>query len=108
MKGAGKYQVLSNRESGLGRPDITITTPIIRRGRAMVLEFKVAGSLAQLEAKADEALSQIDDKNYAKPFVDEGYPLVQKYGISFYRKECMVKKSADIKSASDVAVRSFI
>lgn len=92
----------------MGRPDITITTPIIRKGRAMVIEFKVAGSLAQLEAKADEAISQIDDEQYAKPFADEGYPLVQKYGISFYKKECMVKKGTDIKSSPDIKIKSFV
>ena len=88
---AGRYRVKSNRESGTGRPDIVISTAAIRKGRVMIIEFKVADSVRQLEAKAEEALEQIRQQQYAKPFTDEGYPVVQKYGISFYKKECVVK-----------------
>ena len=88
---AGRYRVKSNRESGTGRPGIVISTAAIRKGRVMIIEFKVADSVRQLEAKAEEALEQIRQQQYAKPFTDEGYPVVQKYGISFYKKECVVK-----------------
>ena len=61
-------------------------------GRVIILEFKIADNVQQLEAKCDEALKQIEDKKYAEPFISEGYPVVQKYGISFYKQGCMVKQ----------------
>ena len=91
LTGAGNYRVTSNRESGSGRPDIVLSTVAIRKGRVIILELKLADSVRTLEAKCNEALEQIDNNKYAKPFTDEGYPIVQKYGISFYKKECMVK-----------------
>ena len=91
LTGAGNYRVTSNRESGNGRPDIVLSTVAIRKGRVIILELKLADSVRTLEAKCNEALEQIENNKYAKPFTDEGYPIVQKYGISFYKKECMVK-----------------
>ena len=91
LTGAGNYRVTSNRESGNGRPDIVMSTVAIRKGRVIILELKLADSVRTLEAKCNEALEQIENNKYAKPFTDEGYPIVQKYGISFYKKECMVK-----------------
>ena len=43
LKGAGKYLVVSNRESGNGRPDILLKTPSVR-GAAVILELKVSDS----------------------------------------------------------------
>lgn len=34
----------------------------------------------------------IEDRKYAEPFINEGCPAVQKYGISFCGQECMVKQ----------------
>lgn len=93
LKGAGKYYVKSNRESGNGRPDIVLMTAAIRKGRVIIIECKYADSVNQLDAKAEEALAQIEDQQYARPFIDEGYPIVQKYGISFCKKECEVRKA---------------
>ena len=92
LSGAPGYQIISNRESGTGRADLLIKSTAIRKGRAMVLELKVAGSVAQMEAKCQEALEQIAEKQYEKELLNEGYPVVEKYGICFYRKECMVQK----------------
>ena len=35
-------------------------------------------------------LNQIEDKHYENDVLEEGYPSVLKYGICFYKKECMV------------------
>ena len=93
LSGAGSYSVISNRESGTGRPDLVLKTTAIRKGRVIIIEFKLAGSVRQLDDKCDEALKQIEDNRYAESFTSEGYPVVRKYGISFYKKECMVKKA---------------
>ena len=89
----GGYRVKSNRESGNGRPDIVMQTVQIRKGRVILLELKIAGNVAEMEAACDRALAQIEEQHYAEPFITEGYPEVKKYALSFCRKECMVKKA---------------
>ncbi len=89
----GGYRVKSNRESGNGRPDIVMQTVQVRKGRVIILELKIAGSIAEMEAACDRGLAQIEALRYAEPFTNEGYPEVKKYALSFYKKECMVKKA---------------
>ena len=88
----GGYSVKSNRESGNGRPDIVMQTVQIRKGRVILLELKIASSIAEMEAACDRGLAQIEEQHYAEPFIAEGYPEVKKYALSFCKKECMVKK----------------
>lgn len=57
----------------------------------MILEIKVAKTYQDLESKCDEALKQIEDQKYEEPLRQEGYSNILKYGVAFYRKECMVK-----------------
>ena len=89
----GGYRVQSNRESGNGRPDIVLQTPNIRKGRVIILELKLAESIADLEAAADRGLAQIEAQRYAEPFTKEGYPSVLQYAVSFYKKDCVVQKA---------------
>lgn len=89
----GNYEVLSNRESGVGRPDIVLKTPRIRNGRAMILELKVSDSFQNMEKKCSQALQQIEDMSYENSLQQEGYEDVLKYGICFYRKECILQKA---------------
>ena len=81
---------IPNREAGNGRPDIVLKYPSIR-GKAVIIEIKVAGSWKELEKKCTEALKQIEEKNYEAELRREGYQDIMKYGVAFYRKECMVK-----------------
>ena len=85
----GGYRVKSNRESGNGRPDIVMQTVQVRKGRVILLELKIAGSIAEMEAACDRGLAQIEEQ----PFITEGYPEVKKYALSFCKKECMVKEA---------------
>ena len=89
----GGYRVKSNRESGSGRPDIVLQTPNIRKGRVIILELKLAESIADLEPAADRGLAQIEVLRYAAPFTSEGYPDVRKYAVSFYKKDCALRKA---------------
>ena len=89
----GGYRVKSNRESGSGRPDIVLQTPNIRKGRVIILELKLAESIADLEPAADRGLAQIEEQRYAAPFTSEGYPYVRKYAVSFYKKDCALRKA---------------
>ncbi|MCM1203970.1 MAG: ATP-binding protein [Bacteroidales bacterium] len=91
LKGCHHYTVVSNRESGNGRPDILFKHLSVR-GQAVIMELKVVKEFDRMEAGCDEALRQIEEQNYAAVLHKEGYRNIRKYGICFYRKECMVKE----------------
>lgn len=94
LKNIGSYIVLSNRESGNGRPDILLKYPSVR-GKAVILEIKVADTFSGLEEKCDEALRQIEEQEYEESLRQEGYQDILTYGVAFYRKECMVKRAVE-------------
>ena len=56
------------------------------------MEIKVSKTYRGLEEKCDEALRQIEEQRYDEALREEGYEDILKYGVAFYRKECMVKK----------------
>ena len=85
--GAG-YSVESNKEHGEGRSDIVVSD--IVNGRVAVFEVKKSDALADLVSDCESALAQIDDRMYAKEFEDD-YDEVFCYGISFFKKRCLVK-----------------
>ena len=85
-----RYIIKSNREMGNGRSDILIRYPN-RRGKAVIIEIKVAKEISRLEEKCNEALEQIETKRYDAPLIQDGYKDVIKYGIAFYKKDCMIK-----------------
>lgn len=85
-----KYRVLSNRETGLGRVDIILKTPVIRRGRAIIIEIKAVKSFGEMEKGRDAALRQIEEREYRRELMQEGYQDILAYGICFFRKECLV------------------
>lgn len=91
LKGAGKYLVTSNRESGTGRPDLILKTPSVRGG-AIILELKVSDTFQGMEQECQRALKQIEEADYEAGLRAEGYSDIKKYGVCFYRKECMVRK----------------
>ena len=86
--GAG-YMVDSNKEHGEGRSDVVIYDSI--NGRVAIFEAKYTKVLDNLENACDMALQQIDDRLYAKEYEDD-YDQILCYGISFFKKRCMVKK----------------
>ncbi len=90
LKNSRGYVIKSNRESGLGRYDLVLKTRRILKGKVIILELKVADNVRRLEEGCKEALNQIEDKHYENDVLEEGYPSVLKYGICFYKKECMV------------------
>ena len=92
LSAANTYQVVSNRESGNGRPDLVMTE---RRfmGRAVILEIKIAKSFREMQAKCEEGLAQIKAENYAQPLEDDGYQEILQYAICFFKKGCMIQKT---------------
>lgn len=84
-----EYEVKSNRESGLGRYDLAIY-PTHKGQCGVILEFKAAGSPAELLSKAQEARHQIDEKDYEADFRIRGIHKVLKYGIAFCGKQVVL------------------
>ncbi len=92
LGGLQDYRKESNLESGNGRYDITLI-PYDEQQPAVILELKRAKKFTDMENLCLEALRQIDEKKYADALIEEGYPLILKYGICFCKKSCMVKLS---------------
>ena len=93
LKAAGGYRVLSNRENGEGRTDLVMKTKMIRNGKAVIFEIKTAKEFREMEEKCREALMQIEDRKYEEELRREGYTEILKYGICFFRKECIVMRN---------------
>ena len=85
--GAGE-QIESNKEHGLGRPDLVIIDKA--NGKVAIFEVKYSQSMKQLNKDCDKALAQMKERKYAEDYKDR-YKDIFCYGISFYKKECLVK-----------------
>ena len=86
--GAG-YMVESNKEHGEGRSDIVVHDAA--SGRIAIFEAKYSRELNRMDADCNAALQQINDKMYADEYADD-YDDILCYGISFFKKRCLVKK----------------
>ena len=92
-----EYRIVSNRESGRGRYDITMY-PQKEDLDAFILEFKVHNEKQEenLEQTADNALKQIEDREYEKDLLASGIPAgrIYKVGFAFFGKDVLVKENA--------------
>ena len=81
------YEVESNKEKGLGRPDILLKDR--RNRRAIIVESKKSKKKADLDKDCDKALKQIVDEKYAEGIA--GYEQILCYGVAFFQKEAKIK-----------------
>lgn len=90
--GAG-YAVESNKEHGEGRSDIVVSD--YTDGWVAIFEIKYSDSPEELETDCEKAIRQMDERMYAVEY-EEQYPAerILCYGISFFKKRCLVKKKA--------------
>ena len=84
------YVPKSNRECGNGRPDIALV-PYDEEAPVIIMELKVCKKFTEMAEGCQAALDQIEEKDYAAPFLDKGYTKIMKYGICFCEKTCMVE-----------------
>ena len=88
-----RYEVSSNRESGLGRYDVMLI-PKKDEKTAFVLEFKVhnPGKENTLEDTVQSALRQIEDKKYDELLQERGVKPedIRHYGFAFEGKEVLI------------------
>ena len=89
----GAWKATSNKESGDGFSDILIEVNEDDLRIGMVLELKYSKTENALDKECDDALQQIEDKNYDQELREMGYTKILKYGIAFYHKKCRVKTS---------------
>lgn len=90
-----KYVVTSNRESGVGRYDISIVPRDPSSGKAsIILEFKVRNPKTEkdLEETARKAFQQIEEKKYEIGLIEQGVEAdrIYKIGFGFEGKEVEV------------------
>lgn len=85
-----KYEVKSNGERGHGRYNAMLI-PLDKVRPAYVFEFKVSKTIKALNAKAEEALEQIKEKQYDVGLKDLGITKIYRIGIAFKGKNVKVK-----------------
>ena len=85
----GKYEIISNDESGYGRYDLAMI-PIKSNEKAYLMEFKISKTKKGMEEKAQKALKQIDKKKYDTKLKTRGIKNILKIGVAFYGKEVKV------------------
>jgi hypothetical protein len=81
------YSVESNKEKGLGRPDIFLKDR--RNRRAIIIEAKKSDKESDMDKDCDKAIKQIIDEKYAEG--TPGYEQILCYGVSFYQKQAKIK-----------------
>ena len=85
----GKYEIISNNESGYGRYDLAMI-PIKSNEKAYLMEFKISKTEKGMTLKAEESLKQIDEKKYDTRLKARGIKKILKIGIAFYGKKVKV------------------
>ena len=81
------YEVESNKEKGLGRPDIFLKDR--KNRRAIIIEAKKSDKESDLNKDCNIAIKQIIDEKYADGMY--GYDQILCYGVAFFRKQAKVK-----------------
>ena len=77
-----QYYVTSNKESGLGRYDVTIE-PKNKNNKGYILEFKVTKNEEDLEKEAKQAIEQIISKKYDISLKEKGIKDIIILGVAF-------------------------
>ncbi|CCX90626.1 uncharacterized protein BN779_00145 [Succinatimonas sp. CAG:777] len=79
----------SNNEAGNGYSDISFADTFSEK--AVIIELKVGSLGSDLVSLSKKALSQIEEKNYAEPFLQNSMTQsIFAYGIAFSGKNCLV------------------
>ena len=88
---SNRYQIRSNRESGLGRFDVMLV-PKAKALPGFIYEFKFTrDETADLDQLAETALKQIAEKKYDTELLSAGITTIRKIGIAFRGKQAVVK-----------------
>ncbi len=88
------YEVISNRESGLGRVDIILLHKEDREKLTIIMELKSIDEFEEetKETALNNALIQIEEKRYEMEAKKRGYTNILKMGVVFDGKRVWVKR----------------
>lgn len=81
------YSVDSNKEKGLGRPDILLKDK--KNRRAIIIEAKKSDKESDMDKDCKEAIKQIVKEKYAEGL--KGYEEIICYGAAFFQKQVKLK-----------------
>ena len=81
------WLIKSNAELGTGYSDILVEVPTNRTG--IVIELKYAEN-GDMDAACEDALRQIEEKNYVAKLKQDGMRNFIRYGIACFKKDCRV------------------
>lgn len=81
------YSVDSNKEKGLGRPDILLKDK--KNRRAIIIEAKKSDKESDMDKDCKEAIKQIIKEKYAEGL--KGYEEIICYGAAFFQKQVQLK-----------------
>ena len=92
-----RYEIKSNRESGLGRYDVMLR-PKDKKDNAVIIEFKAkrrSENGKTLDELCDMALKQIEDKKYEAELLEAGFDKekIIKLAFAFEGKEVLIKRN---------------
>ena len=82
------YDTDSNKENGEGRSDIVVQD--YSGLKVAFFDVKHSAKITEMEKDCDKALAQIRDRQYTVEYEDD-FEEVICYGISFFKKRCLVK-----------------
>jgi hypothetical protein len=87
-----KYEVKSNRESGLGRYDVMLI-PKNAKDLGIIMEFKKISLFKKmdLETAVHSALKQIEEKQYDQELFDRGVHRILHIGFAFEGKKVLIR-----------------
>jgi len=88
------YEVISNRETGLGRVDIILLHKEDKNRLAIIMELKTIDEFEEetKELALDKALKQIEEKKYETDVKKRGYNNILKMGVVFDGKRVWIKQ----------------
>ena len=94
---APEYEINSNKESGFGRYDISVI-PKDTSKRAIIMELKKIGMNETKDTALDNALKQIEDKQYETDIRKRGIQQMTKLAVTFDGKRVWVRTGEEEKS----------
>ncbi|EER22589.1 MULTISPECIES: AAA family ATPase [spotted fever group] len=93
---AGSYIIESEKESGSGRADVILLPKVGKNDNAIIIEYKTAKTVEDLESIAKAGLTQINNKQYDAKIREQSHvQKIIKIAMAFYGKEVALEYQID-------------
>jgi len=84
------WQIKSNREAGFGRADVLLIPKNPHNTTGIIFEFKRRRGKEDLEAAAQNALKQIQERQYTHELQASGCQKILEIGVGFSGKDIAI------------------